>query len=100
MLLDIKSDEGEAVILTIQQPLISVIVPAYNVQDTIEITIDQLLNQTYKNIEIIIINDGSKDNTELLVKGISDPRVRVFNKTNGGVSSCLLYTSPSPRDRG
>ena len=44
-------------------PLISVIVPVYNVQDYLARCLDSILNQTYQNLEIILVNDGSKDNS-------------------------------------
>lgn len=67
---------------------ISVIVPAYNCQDTIERCIKSIQNQTYKNLEIIVINDGSTDNTESILNEIQaqDERVRVISISNGGVS--------------
>ena len=47
----------------ITQPLISIIVPVYNCEEYIEKCIDSILHQTYQNFELIVINDGSKDNT-------------------------------------
>ena len=47
----------------ITQPLISIIVPVYNCEEYIEKCIDSILHQTYQNFEVIVINDGSKDNT-------------------------------------
>lgn len=69
--------------------LVSIIVPAYNVEDKIEISIVSLLKQTYSNIEIIIINDGSTDATEKLCNDIAkkDIRVRVKTTKNQGVSA-------------
>lgn len=69
------------------QPLISVIVPAYNVQKSIGGTLEQLLKQSYKNIEILCINDGSKDETQKVINSFDDFRIRIFDKSNGGVSS-------------
>lgn len=68
---------------------ISIIVPIYNAEKTINRCIDSLLKQTYKNIEIILINDGSIDNSLLICKNYAakDKRVVVINKSNGGVSS-------------
>jgi len=68
--------------------MISVIVPAYNCQDTIERCIKSILNQTYKNLEIIIVNDGSTDKTELILRKIQkqDDRIKIVSIPNGGVS--------------
>ncbi|WP_019498979.1 glycosyltransferase family 2 protein [Pseudanabaena sp. PCC 6802] len=67
-------------------PLISVVIPAYNAQKTILETIHSVLNQTVSNFEIIVINDGSRDNTLSLLSTISDPRLKVFSYENGGLS--------------
>lgn len=69
--------------------LISIIVPVYNVQPYIGKCLDSLLNQTYKNIEIICINDGSEDGSEKILEQytLMDKRVRVFYQVNSGVSS-------------
>lgn len=68
---------------------VSIIVPAYNCEKYIQKCIDSILKQTYSNIEIIIINDGSSDNTLNILEHISrqDSRVRILNELNGGVSS-------------
>lgn len=65
--------------------LISVIIPAYNAEKTIVRAIDSVLQQTYKNIEIIVINDGSTDGTELLVKQFKK-EVKSVTMSNFGVS--------------
>lgn len=67
---------------------ISVIVPAYNCQDTIERCIKSIQNQTYKDLEIIVVNDGSTDNTETLLHELQneDDRIIVISIPNGGVS--------------
>ena len=69
--------------------LISVILPTYNNGDMISECIDSVLCQTYENFELIIINDGSTDDSESVLGKYSkrDGRVRVINKENGGVSS-------------
>lgn len=68
---------------------VSVIIPAYNVEKYISKGIESVINQTYKNLEIIIVDDGSTDNTYNIVKKIAnrDRRIKVFQKINGGVSS-------------
>ena len=67
--------------------LISVIVPAYNCENTIEKCIDSLLHQTYKNIEIIVVNDGSVDTTEEKMRRYTDERVKFISQENKGVSA-------------
>ncbi len=69
--------------------LVSFIVPAYNVEKYIRKCAKSILKQTHKNIELIIIDDGSTDSTPMIVDEISesDNRVRIFHKTNEGVSS-------------
>ena len=70
-------------------PMISIIVPIYNVEKYLSNCIDSILNQTYKDLQIIVVNDGSTDNTEAIVGEIADKdsRVQLINKENGGVSS-------------
>ena len=69
--------------------LISVVIPAYNAAAFISKTLDTVLKQTYKNFEVIIVNDGSKDNTLDIIKEYEkkDNRIRVFSQENGGVSA-------------
>lgn len=69
-------------------PLVSVIVPVYNGQDYIENAIKSVLNQSYKNIEIIVVNDGSTDNTEKILDKYKD-KIIYHKQKNGGVSSAL-----------
>ena len=65
-------------------PLISVVIPAYNAQKTITQTIESVLNQTFSDFELIVINDGSQDSTLDIVSSISDSRVQVFSYPNSG----------------
>lgn len=73
-------------------PLVSIIIPVYNGKDYIEEAIKSALNQTYNNIEILVINDGSNDNgiTENLILDFGD-KIKYFHKENGGVSTALNY---------
>lgn len=67
---------------------ISVIIPAYNVEKYIEKSLKSIMNQTLKEIEVIVVNDGSKDNTASIIKKISklDKRIILIDKENEGVS--------------
>ena len=65
---------------------VSVIVPAYNAAGTICTVAEGLLGQTYRNMEIIIVDDGSKDNTADVLKPYGEA-LRLIRKENGGVSS-------------
>ena len=69
--------------------LISIIVPVYNIKEYLERCVDSILAQTYENIEVLLVDDGSTDGTSLLVDtlGKKDNRIRVFHKENGGSSS-------------
>lgn len=69
--------------------LISIIVPVYNVERYLGKCLDSLRNQTYKNIEIIVVDDGSKDNSVQIADEYEnlDSRIRVIHKINGGLSS-------------
>ena len=64
--------------------LISIIVPVYNAEKYIERTIKSLINQSYKNIEILCIDDGSKDNSYNIIKEFNDKRIKLFKQENSG----------------
>lgn len=66
--------------------LVSVIIPSYNSAHFLKESIDSVLNQTYKNIEIVVVNDGSTDNTEEVISQFLG-RIKYIKKENGGVSS-------------
>lgn len=70
-------------------PLISIIVPVYKVEKYVSKCIESLIHQTYKNIEIILVDDGSSDNSGIICDDFSknDSRITVIHKENGGVSS-------------
>ncbi len=67
--------------------LVSIVVPTYNDAPYLETALTDLLNQSYKEIEIIVVNDGSTDNTEEILKKFSS--IKVINKKNGGTGSAL-----------
>ena len=68
---------------------ISVIVPVYNTVDLLQRCVDSIRRQTYRNLEIILVDDGSTDNSGALAEkfALEDRRIRVFHKENGGSSS-------------
>ena len=70
-----------------EHELISIVVPVYNVEKYLKRCIESLINQTYKNIEIILINDGSKDNSLSICKEYEkkDERIKVIDKENEGL---------------
>ncbi|BAY12821.1 glycosyl transferase family protein [Calothrix sp. NIES-2098] len=65
---------------------ISVIIPVYNGEKTIQETIESVLNQTFSDFEIIVINDGSEDSTLEIVKSFTDHRIRIFSYANAGLA--------------
>lgn len=71
----------------------SIIMPVYNVEKYVEKTIKTIINQTYKNFELIVVNDGTKDNSVEIIKKIQkkDGRIKIYNKENGGLSSARNY---------
>lgn len=72
----------------INNPLVSVVVPIYNVEAYVNKCIDSIIAQTYRNIEIILVNDGSTDHSrDLIEKYTIDSRCKIVDKENGGLSS-------------
>lgn len=72
-------------------PLVTIIIPAYNVEEYIVETLESLVGQSYKNIEIFVVNDGSTDNTAQRAESVIDSRIKVLHKPNGGASSARNY---------
>ncbi|WP_245602830.1 glycosyltransferase family 2 protein [Gloeothece verrucosa] len=70
-------------------PLVSVIIPAYNAEKFIKGTLRSVLSQTYKNIEVLVIDDGSQDKTQEIVQAFArqDKRVRLLQQANSGVAA-------------
>ena len=70
-------------------PKISVIVPVYNAEKTIRRCMDSIINQTYTNLEIIVVNDGSTDNSQVIIDEYAkaDARIKFRNQSNGGVAN-------------
>lgn len=75
--------------LLVEKPLVSVIVPVFNAESFVEECVASILTQTYSNLEVLLIDDGSSDRSLTLLKGIAehDNRIIVITKNNGGVSS-------------
>ncbi len=71
----------------------SIIVPVYNVEKYIKDCLTSILNQTYDNFEVIVVNDGSPDNSEEIIKDLAkkNKRIKYFKKENGGLSDARNY---------
>ncbi len=75
-------------------PKVSIIVPVYNVENYIDKCLKSLVNQTLENIEIIIVNDGSTDNSEKIINSYIDrypEKIKYVTKQNGGLSDARNY---------
>lgn len=72
-----------------EDALVSIIVPVYNVDKYLKECLDSVVNQTYKNIEIIIVNDGSTDNSLKIceIYSVADSRIKIINQDNQGLSA-------------
>jgi glycosyltransferase involved in cell wall biosynthesis len=71
----------------VNTPYFSIIIPLYNKESEIINTINSVLNQTFSDFELIVVNDGSTDNSLRVIDTIRDPRLTIITKKNGGVSS-------------
>jgi len=72
-------------------PFFSVIIPLYNKENHIQNTVKSVLNQTFQDYEIIIVNDGSTDNSVDKIKSIKEDRIKLYLTENRGVSSARNY---------
>lgn len=72
---------------------ISVVIPVYNVEKYVKKCLDSILNQSYKNLEIIIVDDGSKDRSVEIIENIikNDSRAKIYRKVNGGLSDARNF---------
>lgn len=73
--------------------LVSIVIPVYNAEDYLRRCLDSILEQSYRDIEIILVNDGSKDDSSEVCKYYQnlDSRIKYFYKENGGASSARNY---------
>ena len=84
-----------------REPLITVVVPIYNVELYLKQCIDSILNQSYNNLEIILVDDGSTDSCPYIcdMYAVKDARVKTLHKENGGLVSARLPILRLPDDR-
>lgn len=68
-------------------PLVSICMPAYNAENFIAAAVGSILSQSYSNIELIAVNDGSTDRTLAILEAIQDPRLKIINSENKGQSA-------------
>ncbi len=69
-------------------PKVSIIIPVYNGEKYVSLAIESALRQTYSNLEIIVVNDGSTDKTDKICRSYGN-KIRYIKKENGGVSTAL-----------
>lgn len=74
-----------------QEPTFTVVIPLYNKEDYIVKSVQSVLNQTFIDFELLVIDDGSSDSSLKKLQGISDLRLRIIKKKNGGVSSARNF---------
>lgn len=77
--------------MNLTSPPVTVLMPAYNAAEYIREAIDSVLRQTFTDFELLIINDGSEDETEAIIRSYTDPRIRLFSQENQGVAGALNY---------
>src|SRR5438270_5027187 len=72
-----------------KEPLVSVVMTVYNAQEYLNMAIDSILNQTYRNLEFIIIDDGSTDNSGHIIEAYNDSRIKYTPQKNRGLAAAL-----------
>ncbi|MDF9798360.1 glycosyltransferase involved in cell wall biosynthesis [Catalinimonas alkaloidigena] len=77
--------------LDMKNPLVSVCIPAYNVENYVEEALKSVLEQTYSNIEVLVVNDGSIDKTKSILDSYNDSRLKVFHCLNRGAAASRNY---------
>lgn len=70
-------------------PKVSIVMPVYNASSFLREAVDGILSQTFKDFELIAVNDGSTDQSEEILKSYQDPRIVVYSQANGGVAKAL-----------
>lgn len=73
------------------QPLISIIIPLYNKEDCIIKTIESITTQDFDDYEIVVVDDGSKDQSVALIQALQNQKIKIFTKENGGPASARNY---------
>src|SRR3989304_6615985 len=71
-----------------ENPKVSIIIPVYNTEKYVQDAIESAINQTYDNLEIIVVNDGSTDESLEIIKKYED-KIKIISKENGGTASAL-----------
>jgi glycosyltransferase involved in cell wall biosynthesis len=81
------------------RPLVSIIICVYNGERYLGLTLDSVLSQTYANIEILIVNDGSKDGSQEIIEkyAAGDARIRWFSRANSGLPACRNFAFASAK---
>lgn len=75
---------------SMNRPKVTVLMPVYNAKNYVREAVDSILNQTFRNFELLIINDGSVDTTQSILSSYKDPRIRIItHKKNMGIVRCL-----------
>ena len=79
--------------------LVSVIIPVYKVETYLPMCVDSVLNQSYRNLEVILVDDGSPDNCPAICDDYAkkDKRIRVIHQKNAGLSLSLIHISEPTR---
>src|SRR3990167_5980152 len=77
--------------LSSHKPLVSVIIPAYNAWRYLRPSVESILNQSYSNLEVLLVDDGSTDNSIDTLSDIKDPRLQIIQQKNSGKSSALNH---------
>ncbi|MEJ8591156.1 glycosyltransferase [Riemerella anatipestifer] len=80
-------------------PKVSIIIPCFNAEATIKETIESVLKQSYKSIEIVIVDDGSTDNTFELIRAYQNDFIKIFSQQNAGPSASRNYGASQARGK-